>query len=149
MAVVGGTASELGGGKFSNGAVAGAYTHMFNAEMKAYLKSLNVRQVTKVGEYMTQIKKMNLSTFNKTFDINVTGRLEMMVYKQNIYDQLANYSISKGLYDSSIQAVEDIASPRSALAPVKAVYHLIGPSGDLGYDFVKGSTTLKGIYEIN
>lgn len=30
--VVGGTASEIGGGKFSNGAVSGAFVHMFNAE---------------------------------------------------------------------------------------------------------------------
>lgn len=32
MAVVGGTASQLGGGKFANGAVSGAFVHMFNAE---------------------------------------------------------------------------------------------------------------------
>jgi len=31
-ATVGGTASELGGGKFANGAVSGAFVHMFNAE---------------------------------------------------------------------------------------------------------------------
>ena len=30
--VGGGTASKLGGGKFSNGAVSGAFVHMFNAE---------------------------------------------------------------------------------------------------------------------
>jgi len=33
--VVGGTASEIGGGKFSNGAVSGAFVHMFNAESVA------------------------------------------------------------------------------------------------------------------
>jgi len=32
--IVGGTASALGGGKFSNGAMSGAFTHMFNAELK-------------------------------------------------------------------------------------------------------------------
>jgi len=31
--VVGGTASKLSGGKFANGAVSGAFVHMFNAEM--------------------------------------------------------------------------------------------------------------------
>ena len=31
-AIVGGTASEIGGGKFSNGAISGAFVHMFNAE---------------------------------------------------------------------------------------------------------------------
>ncbi len=30
--VVGGTASEIGGGKFANGAISGAFVHMFNAE---------------------------------------------------------------------------------------------------------------------
>jgi len=45
MSVVGGTASKLGGGKFSNGAVSGAFVHMFNAESgfltkaKEYIKS--------------------------------------------------------------------------------------------------------------
>ncbi len=34
MAIVGGTASKLGGGKFSNGAVSGAFVHMFNAEWR-------------------------------------------------------------------------------------------------------------------
>ena len=37
MAIVGGTASALGGGKFSNGAISGAFVHMFNAEAKAFL----------------------------------------------------------------------------------------------------------------
>jgi len=32
MAVVGGTVSELTGGKFANGAVSGAFVHLFNAE---------------------------------------------------------------------------------------------------------------------
>ena len=33
MAVVGGTAAVIGGGKFANGALAGAFMHMFNAEI--------------------------------------------------------------------------------------------------------------------
>ena len=32
MAVVGGTASVLGGGKFANGAMSGAFVHLYNAE---------------------------------------------------------------------------------------------------------------------
>ena len=38
-AVVGGTASALGGGKFSNGAVSGAFVHMFNHEFGEALKT--------------------------------------------------------------------------------------------------------------
>jgi len=34
MGIVGGTASALGGGKFSNGAMSGAFTHMFNSEAR-------------------------------------------------------------------------------------------------------------------
>jgi len=37
MAVVGGTFSVLGGGKFSNGAMAAAFVHMFNAEMRKFV----------------------------------------------------------------------------------------------------------------
>ena len=33
--IVGGTASAMGGDKFSNGAMSGAFTHMFNAEARA------------------------------------------------------------------------------------------------------------------
>ena len=39
MALVGGTTSELSGGKFSNGAVSGAFVHMFNAELKVISKT--------------------------------------------------------------------------------------------------------------
>jgi len=42
MAIVGGTFSMLGGGKFASGALAGAFVHMFNAEFswKALWKGL-------------------------------------------------------------------------------------------------------------
>ena len=40
MGVVGGTASALGAGKFSNGAMSGAFTHhMFNNEWRVSLSS--------------------------------------------------------------------------------------------------------------
>jgi len=145
--VVGGTASEIGGGKFSNGAVSGAFVHMFNAEAHKYIKSLSIRQVTQVRKFMSSVKKMNLNTFNEKFNINGNNRMEMLMYKQNIYDQLKGY-IVEGLYDNTYRSIEDIASPRSALAPLKAVYHLLGPSGELGYDFIENTTTLRGIYEI-
>ena len=34
MAIIGGTFAKLGGGKFANGALSGAFTHLFNAEAK-------------------------------------------------------------------------------------------------------------------
>ena len=51
-AIVGGTASRLGGGKFANGAVTGAFVHMFNAEMGKQLKTkeMNMRTLTKISD---------------------------------------------------------------------------------------------------
>ena len=37
-AIVGGTTARLGGGKFANGAVSGAFVHMFNAEGGTFSK---------------------------------------------------------------------------------------------------------------
>ena len=45
MAMVGGATSEITGGKFANGAVTGAFVHLFNAE-----------KYTKVGKYFVENK---------------------------------------------------------------------------------------------
>ena len=42
MAVVGGTASALGGGKFANGAMSGAFVHLFNHEYKDALRTKQI-----------------------------------------------------------------------------------------------------------
>jgi hypothetical protein len=39
-AIIGGTASALGGGKFANGAVSAAFTHLFNDEAHAMMRSM-------------------------------------------------------------------------------------------------------------
>jgi hypothetical protein len=51
MAVVGGTVSKLTGGKFANGAVSGAFVHLFNAE--GVVKSISVlKKIKKIfGSY--------------------------------------------------------------------------------------------------
>ena len=100
-----------------------------------------------VSDFKHYIKKMDVKTFNKYFGLNVTkGELDM--YKLDIYSQL-NPSVIKGLYDTTTQAIKDIGGVRSSFAPIKSVYHILGPNGKLGYDFVKGTTTLRGIYEID
>jgi len=56
-AVVGGTAAVIGGGKFANGAVSGAFVHMFNAEGKTFLdgvKSIG-RGLMRFGDYLARI----------------------------------------------------------------------------------------------
>ena len=55
MSIVGGTASKLGGGKFSNGAVSGAFVHMFNAEQKGFIYGVKefLKMIPKAIEYIT------------------------------------------------------------------------------------------------
>jgi len=59
MAIVGGTASALGGGKFSNGAVSGAFVHMFNAEGGFIKKS---------GDYLSRVWDRAVRNYNETMD---------------------------------------------------------------------------------
>ena len=54
MAVVGGTASALGGGKFANGAMSGAFVHLFNAELKKFVSvniDENIKQIRWLREH--------------------------------------------------------------------------------------------------
>jgi len=50
--LVGGTASEIGGGKFANGAISGAFVHMFNAEGLAYKVSSGISYVVNVVQFL-------------------------------------------------------------------------------------------------
>jgi hypothetical protein len=122
---------------------------MFNAEgvVHKYIKSLSMRQIMQVSDFDRYIQKMDLKSFNKYFGLNVT-EMELRMYKIDIHNQLMPSAI-KGLYDTATQAIKDIGGARSSFAPVKSVYHILGPNGKLGYDFIKGTTTLRGIYEID
>ena len=54
MAVVGGTVSVISGGKFANGAVSGAFVHMFNTEIGNKDKNeidLNIEETKKISGY--------------------------------------------------------------------------------------------------
>ena len=54
MAIVGGTAAALGGGKFANGAVSGAFVHMFNGEAMKFIRaSLSTWKYGANGRYKT------------------------------------------------------------------------------------------------
>jgi hypothetical protein len=72
MAVVGGTASALGGGKFANGALAGAFAHMFNAEGGTILQ--------KIKSYLQRVESIaqaNKAEYNKAYGSLVTKAGEM------------------------------------------------------------------------
>ncbi|MDD3500734.1 MAG: hypothetical protein PHS85_10280 [Sulfurovum sp.] len=56
-AITGGTASALGGGKFANGAISGAFVHMFNAEGKTFIdgvKSIGTG-LKRFGDYLARV----------------------------------------------------------------------------------------------
>ncbi len=56
MAIVGGTAAAIGGGKFANGAMSAAFVHMFNAEYDTLSKALKGLW-SKKGQIVSDIGK--------------------------------------------------------------------------------------------
>ena len=72
-AVVGGTASELGGGKFANGAISGAFVHMFNAEAGAFVARARQKAL------QLSIDKI-IAPFEKMRNLPLAQRL-MLLYK--------------------------------------------------------------------
>jgi NlpC/P60 family len=54
-AIVGGTAAELGGGKFANGAITGAFSRMFNDDGGKNIKDLR-RKIIEKGEGWIGVK---------------------------------------------------------------------------------------------
>ena len=73
MAIVGGTASELGGGKFANGAVSGAFVHMFNGEANTLAKMAG-----KVMESLERIGNRIMDNFNATNNAIETQAIETL-----------------------------------------------------------------------
>ncbi len=71
MAVVGGTASALGGGKFTNGAMSGAFVHLFNAEFKKY--TLGIHSAVSSKASFTAGHAWISITNNKTGEIHTYG----------------------------------------------------------------------------
>ncbi len=57
MAIIGGTFAKLGGGKFANGALSGAFTHLFNAEAGSIKKAFVslAKGLYRLGDYLGRI----------------------------------------------------------------------------------------------
>lgn len=70
--IVGGTASKLGGGKFSNGAVSGAFIHMFNAEAGGHGAK---------RKYDREVHKKHAEIYDSL--AKNTGKLGVVVYRMN------------------------------------------------------------------
>jgi len=71
MGIVGGTASALGGGKFSNGAMSGAFVHMFNGEGGNILKKLTF---AKAREHYIENSGKQLSVLASSVDLSKVNK---------------------------------------------------------------------------
>jgi hypothetical protein len=73
MAMVGGATSEITGGKFANGAVTGAFVHLFNSEMRS--------SVAKARQKALQLSTDKIiESFEKMRSLPLAQRL-MLLYK--------------------------------------------------------------------
>jgi hypothetical protein len=125
MAVVGGTVSEATGGKFANGAVSGAFVHMFNAE-ENYLKRVWNRAVSNYSETMDTLTVGVTNVANSASSMGVTA-LKNNNFKGIFYKQpymgaskwaLSGFkSTSMGFADTALfRVVEPIAIGTAAFS---------------------------------
>ncbi len=115
MATVSGTVSEATGGKFANGAMTGAFVHMFNAEFDTLGKGLEALWSKKaeignnavdgfngLGRGMNRLDNVNSSEFSQKGEamfnllkINVNTNMNV-TESINVIDGVENYNDVKG-----------------------------------------------------
>ena len=90
MAGVGGTVSELTGGKFANGAVSGAFVHLFNAEVKNFIAEARRKALE------LSIDKI-ISSFEKMRNLPLAQRL-MLLYKFTKNGSILDFKQENAMY---------------------------------------------------
>ena len=73
--VVGGTASEIGGGKFANGAVSGAFVHMFNAEARGWRVRNALTQAGKGSAFANKLTSQSINNLRAYYQRLAEARL--------------------------------------------------------------------------
>ena len=133
-AVVGGTASAIGGGKFSNGAMSGAFTYLFNhaahrkGDYDAYylVDEDSVAGVGHVaillvnesgGVTYASFSPGDVFSFNVGDNIDVRhfknladarselSKIRLQIGKKNEYDRYLKYSLTKAQYNAGISEI--------------------------------------------
>ena len=109
MAIVGGTAAALGGGKFANGAVSAAFVHMFNGEYGSITKAFRslARGLYRFGDYVGRI-----SGFRDWQDGSIVDRS---------YYQDQALSETKAVYILGTHVVEN---PKLSLRALSVYYNM-------------------------
>ena len=99
MAIIGGTFAKLGGGKFANGAMSAAFTHLFNAEVKKITNEIfRSSKWKKIGVVTQGAKALVVKAIHIRVELGVTG------FGPDVY----NANISKSFDYPSISDADDI-----------------------------------------
>jgi hypothetical protein len=118
-AVVGGTASALGGGKFANGAVTGAYTMLFNHLMHQCEIEGNNKRPNKISQFR---------------DKNIAEQIvEWMEYIEQHSGETIYYEevVSSTLFQSEIREYKGFVNAKSGVSVLsgrKVKYTIINPA---------------------
>ena len=120
-AVVGGTVSKIGGGKFSNGAITAAMVHLFNAETQVDAE-----------------KEEAVAAINE--------KLEFIETVKEVYTEAYNELLSKGTYTQEWIPGQPFTLPADGVGLNLLAFQKLR---DRGIDFIKGGGTLGLEIRIN
>ena len=160
-AVVGGTISQITGGKFANGAFSGAFRFMFNEAAHKVLKpsEYNYRVAEAAGKEISKISNMRAKELSAKLNVNVTEDMEAYALELKLRRELmyiGNYASGKAT-QSAIEAyygsLKDFASGNLAdgvKAGVELIYSTVGPKSKYGFVYECPSISnchVKGVYQ--
>ena len=137
MAVVGGTASVLGGGKFANGAMSGAFVHLFNAEMEHDRQELLLKRARAILADPKNLPAKYISTLKRMID---DGRL---LYEKNYMRTVTLPDGTSGL--RSVYGTADIKT--GTIRITSLIWHNWNAKG-LPYDDLIGQIDYDIIHEL-
>ena len=126
-AVVGGTASELSGGKFANGAVTGAFVQAFNHETSRFSKQQNADIAKQARQMRAKIALMNDDEFKALFQ-DMWGQEipadQLHILRQHVDSELKKMALASWSAASQAQLVDNIDAA-TAIAGQTAIGKLL------------------------
>ncbi len=153
MATVGGTVSEITGGRFANGAVSGAFVHLFNAEARRILKpsEYNFRVAHAALKEINALERMNSREFVSQLGLQLDPEDDesIMMAKISLQEDLKKIGII-GLYGATKAATETYYMNLMKYANGKVgsglglVFKVVGPQS--GYGFVYDCSSLSNCH---
>ena len=150
--------SDITRGKYANGAVSGAFVHLFNAEARRILKpsEYNIRVAHTASKEMYNIEQMDGEEFTSTMGLNIDPNDDnsILIAKMSLQTDLQNIGII-GLYDATKSAVENYYMNLMNYAKGKIgssvglVFHIVEPNSSYGFIYDCSSLSnchIKGVF---